>query len=438
MKLPILTAVANAGWEADLVAALERGTHSVAVVRRCVDIADLLAAAASGTARAVVLSADLRRLDREVLEQLAAARVAVVGLVEPGDDAAERTLSELGVRHILPTDATTAVVTDALHRAVAAGTEPSRGIADPRTALPDLPDSQPRLPALPGPGAVLAVWGPTGAPGRTTVAIGLADETARLGLPTLLIDADTYGGVIGQALGLLDEAPGLAAAARTDAAGRLDVRALASHARTIGPRLRVLTGIGRPDRWPEIRANTIASVLRCARSLAALTVVDCGFCLEQDEEISFDTAVPRRNGVTLDVLETADIVVAVGSADPVGVQRLIRGLAELGGVMPAVQPRVVVNRLRNVAVPGDPRREVSAALARFAGVERADFLPYDRLAADRALANGRTLAEACPGSELRVALAALAADLAGAPKPSKSLRRPFRFLSRSRTGAVGS
>ena len=73
-----------------------------------------------------------------------------------------------------------------------------------------------------GRGRVVAVWGPTGAPGRTTVAVGVADEAARLGVSTLLVDADVYGGVVAQVLGLLDESPGLAGAARQASAGGLD------------------------------------------------------------------------------------------------------------------------------------------------------------------------------------------------------------------------
>ena len=61
-------------------------------------------------------------------------------------------------------------------------------------------------------GRVVAVWGPAGAPGRTTVAIGVADEAARLGVSTLLADADPYGGTVAQTLGLLDESAGLALA----------------------------------------------------------------------------------------------------------------------------------------------------------------------------------------------------------------------------------
>ena len=91
MRLPVVTAVVDARWEAGLVSAFERSEHNIIVVRRCVDLADLLATAATGTARAALLSADLRRLDREALARLAAAHIAVVGLVPPGDEQADRT-----------------------------------------------------------------------------------------------------------------------------------------------------------------------------------------------------------------------------------------------------------------------------------------------------------------------------------------------------------
>jgi hypothetical protein len=40
------------------------------------------------------------------------------------------------------------------------------------------------------------VWGPTGGPGRTTVAVNLAFEAAAIGGEVLLVDADTYGGAV--------------------------------------------------------------------------------------------------------------------------------------------------------------------------------------------------------------------------------------------------
>src|SRR5207248_8127548 len=124
-------------------------------------------------------------------------------------------------------------------------------------------------------------------------------------------------------------------------------------------------------------------------------VVDCGFCLERDEELSYDTAAPRRNGATLAVLDAADTVLAVASADPVGLQRFVRGLSELGEAVPGCAPVTVVNRLRASAIDGgDAEGQISAALERYAGVRDVRFVPQDVAAFDRAVARGRTLPEA--------------------------------------------
>lgn len=429
MAVPVLTAVSDARWEAQLVAALAQGDLGVSVVRRCVDLADLLATAATGSASAALLSADLRRLDRDALGRLALAGVAVVGLVPPGDEEAERRLRQLGVQHVLPSDSTPEELSAAVLQAVSTTEPPSAGeraaLGEPRRALtePAAPDPVDAPHTGPGTGRLVAVWGPAGAPGRTTLAVGLASELAQLGRSTLLVDADVYGGVVAQVLGLLDEAPGLAAACRLANNGALDLPSLAGLARSVGPELRVLSGIARADRWPELRPAAVEVVLELARSLADTTVVDCGFCLEQDEELVYDTAAPRRNGATLAVLETADVVYAVGSADPVGLQRLVRGLAELRDAVPGVQPQVVVNRLRATAIPGDAEREVRAALSRYAGVEQVVVVPADVTGLDRALAAGRTLAEAAPSSPARAAITALAAQLAGVTTPPPQRRR---------------
>ncbi|HEX7105466.1 MAG TPA: hypothetical protein VF218_05835, partial [Acidothermaceae bacterium] len=274
MSVPVLTAVTDPVREAELVSSFERADYGVSVVRRCVDLADLLSSAAGGTARAVILSADLRRLDRDALARLASAGVAVVGLV--GDDDAHRRLRQLGVRHVVAADAGPQAISAAVAAAVAeelvADTDPLRlGYADPRAALPpphlvDQGDVAPEQSTWGG--RLVAVWGPTGAPGRTTIAVTIATEAARLGVDTLLTDADVYGGVVAQALGLLDESPGLAAAVRQANAGSLDVVALAKLARVVSPQLRVLTGVARADRWPELRPAALTSVYTLSRRLA--------------------------------------------------------------------------------------------------------------------------------------------------------------------------
>lgn len=418
--IEVLTALPGIAWEGDVVARLERGTGGVRVVRRCVDLPDLLAVAAAGVGDAVLLSADLRRLDRDALVRLAAARVAVVGLHAPEDAASAERLRMLGVARLLAADSAGANIAEAVVGAVSELAEhPDRGAlsySEPLRSLGVVPHTrdvdEPVVP-LDRPGSLVAVWGPTGAPGRTTVAVTLASEAAALGVTSLLVDADCYGGVIAPCLGLLDEFPGLAAAARHAQTGTLDRAALAALTPQVEPGLRVLTGIPRADRWPELRPVALELVYAQARELARLVVVDCGFCLEQDEEISFDVAAPRRNGSTLVTLEQADTVVAVCSGDALGIPRFVRALAELHELVPGADVRVVVNRVRRGAVGAHPERQVLDALERYAGVTTALVLPEDRTSLDAALLQGLTLREGAPRSVLRAPLAALAADLAG-------------------------
>ncbi|MEQ7010122.1 chromosome partitioning protein [Actinopolymorpha sp. B17G11] len=432
MSLPVLTAVTGARWESDLVSALERSSLGLDVVRRCVDLPDLLATAQSGQARAVLLSADLRRLDREAVARLIAGGVAVVGVVSPGDTEGEERLHRIGIAKVVPADAPADVLAGAVAESVeiahahGRAPEPDFAVSNPWGAMPSLPPMQ-DIGVTPetgtGTGQLLAVWGPAGAPGRTTVALTLATELSTFGVPTLLADADVYGGVVAQALGLLDEAPGLAAACRSANSGSLDLAGLARHAREVLPRLRVLTGIQRADRWPELRASALEQVWDLARQLAAATVVDCGFCLEQDEEISFDTAAPRRNGATLTTIERATTVIAVGAADPIGLQRLIRGLEELREAVPGVAVRVVVNSVRKGPVGGDAEGQIRDALRRYAGVDAVVCVPYDRFSFDTAIAQGRSLAEVAPKSPARLPLRNFAADLMGITLPRQRRRK---------------
>jgi MinD-like ATPase involved in chromosome partitioning or flagellar assembly len=204
-----------------------------------------------------------------------------------------------------------------------------------------------------------------------------------------------------------------------------------------GGGLRVLPGISRPARWPELRTAALETVLDLGRSLAALTVIDCGFSLERDEDLMYDTAAPRRNGATLAALAAADIVVAVGSGDPVGVQRLVRGLSELAEVVPATRPHVVINKARRAAVGGNPAREVGAALSRYAGVMPAAYIPYDLAAYDAAIAAGRTLRDVSPGSAVRQALAELAEALIGALADKRAAEPGAGLAGTGRSAATG-
>ncbi len=274
---------------------------------------------------------------------------------------------------------------------------------------------------------VIAVWGPAGAPGRTTIAIGLAAELAGRGLPVCLVDADTYGGAIAPALGLLDESPGFAAACRLAGSGSLTAdeldrvaqRApLGSTLRGTHGELRVLTGIGRPHRWPELSADRVTSVLEECRAWRPIVVVDTGFNLETDEELSSDLLAPRRNAATIAALRAADDVVAVGTADPLGLARLLRTYPDLLDVVLTTSVRVVVNRVRSSVLGLDPAGQVRQTLDRFGGVSDAVLIDDDPHAADAALLTARSVVDAAPRSALRAGIAELADVLEVTERPA--------------------
>src|SRR5665811_1071077 len=107
------------------------------------------------------------------------------------------------------------------------------------------------------------------------------------------------------------------------------------------------------------------------------------FSLEDDEELSYDTLAPRRNAATLTSLAVADQVMAVGAGDPIGLQRLVRGLQELGTVA-SPSPTVVINRVRASAVGPRPERRILEVLTRFAGIDEPRFIPDDPATLDDA------------------------------------------------------
>lgn len=258
---------------------------------------------------------------------------------------------------------------------------------------------------------VIAVWGPAGAPGRSTVAVGLATELARGRRHVALVDADTHAPSMALSLGLPDEGPGFAAACRQAEIGGLDARELARISVPLeGGSIDVLTGINRPSRWPELSAPRVSAALAACRDWADHTVVDVGASLETDEEIVSDIDGPRRNAATLAALRSADVVVAVAAADPVGISRFLRGHAELRTSVGATRIVTVVNRLRPGPLGLDPRGQVRGALDRFGGVGEVWFLPHDAKATDAAALAARPVAAVAPRSALTQAVRRLVGE----------------------------
>lgn len=391
------------GRAGDLADRLERLRATVTIVRHCEELSEVLALAESGLADAALLLGPPMDIDAGFADELSFHGVpAVVITDEPAD--AER-LSTLGIG-VETTSAGEQSVSDLLELLVSgAHRPPPRGARRARTR--EIKDREPQC----DPGRILAVWGPCGSTGKSLIAVNLAAEAAMDGQRVLLVDADTYGASVAVHLGLLDESAGLAQLCRLSDQGMLDQAGFERSCVVVavgGTTIRVATGLSRPHRWPELRAGALTRVLDFVRRRVDLVVVDVASFLERDEDLTYDTSAPQRNGATLAVLESAAEVIAVGGADSVGVPRMIKGLEELREVLPQKVPRVVFNRVRRSAVGPSPERALRESWERFGPGSRIEsLLPSDPAAADRALLQGSVLAEAAPESLLRVGIAAL-------------------------------
>lgn len=381
-----------------------------AEVRTIVGAGDPAAAVADAMAgpEAAELLAELARADLLILETGRRTLTAeLVGACDrfgvriaplcAGDT--ERRLAVMFGLHPLPADATAAALL------LSAG--PTQSAAGPVRA--------PR-------GRILVVWGAAGAPGRTTLAIELACELARDGRRVGLVDADAHAPSLALLTGLADEGPGFAAACRQAERGALTVAELARISAPLGD-VDVLTGLNRPGRWPELSHSRVQAALEVCREWVDELVVDVAAPLERDEEIVSDLDGPRRNAATLAALASADLVIAVVAADPVGVSRFVREHPQLRAVAGATPVRVVVNKTRGGPLGIDARGQVRRTLERFAGVDDVWFVPWDGRAVDAALLSAQPVAHVSPRSALTGALRRFVGEAVVPPTRQAAPRR---------------
>lgn len=141
-----------------------------------------------------------------------------------------------------------------------------------------------------------------------------------------------------------------------------------------------------------------------------------------------DLHAPRRNAATIEVLRSAERIIAVGSADPVGLSRFLRAHAELAEMVEPDRITTVINKVRPGAIGLNPASQVRQTLARFGGIDDPVLVPWDLAAFDAALLGGRTLLEVAPRSAARAAIRELAAQLGPAPAPpQRTLRKRLAF-----------
>lgn len=418
----VLVVAAGAAWESPALRELG-DDPGIVVLKRCVDVDDLLATAAAGQADVAVVALDAPGLDGPAVDHLLRHDVRPVAVVPRGPDGAARLRAgRLGIRVVVDEGDVAGLPEAVLGAARGDGGGDGDGDGDGGTAAPAATPDQDDAPVVAAPagrpGRVLAVWGPPGAPGRSTVAAGMAAELARRGRRVLLVDADTHAASQAQQLGVLDEVSGLLTAARLAGTGHLEDE-VATVQRSLDPRLAVVTGLPRPDRWREVRAGVVETLLRAARRHGDV-VVDTAAPLEADHGADL-SGRGGRNQATTEALGAADEVLVVGAADPVGLARLARALVELRETVGPVGVRVLLNRMRPGL--GWSESEVAAMVSGFGRSTSLHFLPHDLAAVDRALVTGRTLVEGGDSALLR-ALGAVVDAVEPGSVHRQAARRP--------------
>ncbi|MET1053342.1 MAG: regulator [Mycetocola sp.] len=363
----------------------------------------------------LLVSADPDRLTPALLALCDGRGIRVLALA--ADAAGRRNAAALGLHEVLDADATIAAIDAAIRGGVTADLRP-----------------------VTTNGTVLAVWGPAGAPGRTTMSICLATELAAAGHVVALVDADTHSASIAPSLGMLDEAPGFAAACRLagqDGLTTAELDRIRQPYPVTGGTLNVLTGIPRAARWPELSSERVTRTIEACRHWADYVVVDTGFSLENDEEISSDLFAPRRNAATLAALRSADRVIAVAAADPIGLARYLRSYPDLVDLTEERPVTAVVNKVRASVVGLNPNGQVRATLQRFGGIGDPVLIPADDRGTDAALLAGRALRDISPRSPALAAIARLVGDSIlpqPASAPGRRARRRGRMLAAAHAG----
>jgi MinD-like ATPase involved in chromosome partitioning or flagellar assembly len=311
--------------------------------------------------------------------------VSVAGL--PVKDAVFGTLDTSGVAHVLwgPSD-------------VALWVETLPEISAPPTGQ--------------NPGGVITVWGPAGAPGRTTVAINTAAAIAAAHHPVVLIDADLTAPSIAPLLGLEATFSGLVTACRVASMPAADSAAVVARAevyRTPQFSFPVLTGLMGNAHYAGVDVLAWERVLDVLVEGGYWVVVDVASGLS--EEPGDQVGGLSVNGVARSAVGRSHQLIGVLRPDPVSVVRWVREHKQVVELAPDVPLHVVINGVS----PHHTKalENTKEALWEFAGVTETSVLPLDQQTVLDIVEHHSTLAQSAPTTALAKALAQVAHSVVG-------------------------
>ncbi len=227
-------------------------------------------------------------------------------------------------------------------------------------------------------GQVIAIWGPAGSPGRSTIALCLAATLARRGERVMLVDGDTYAPSLAPLLGLHAPQSGVVSLSRqarldTDLAPNLETCAVQWE---LGSQsLSVLTGLSSPAKYVDCGSLPWARGLTTLKAAGHTLVVDLASPLLHlpGETIGG----PMRNALAIATLEAADRVVVVANPTPLSILRLSRDWPRLTELVQTASLDVCLNN-----TPANAQTAVDDsvhALWQLTGRGEATIFPSDRL-----------------------------------------------------------
>ncbi|MCC7368818.1 MAG: hypothetical protein IT306_10370 [Chloroflexi bacterium] len=337
------------------------------VAARCLGAEELLAAARDPAIDAVLVSLDLHRLTSELLAELANDRPSLVVLAPVG---APPDLPGL----VVPAEAEPAEVLQALRLAVGGpvvSVAAARGPAS-REEPPPAPGSEVDDTRVSG---LVAVAGPPGAPGRTTVALGVAAGLGTIA-PTVLVEADATAPSVAAYLDL-DPSRNAFMLAHADPVTPQDweetlAQELQPLDRARSPHAVVLCGVPKPEMRGALRPAFVAQLLDELGRRYRYVVVDLG-----------PDPLGTERSLGVPTLDRAEAILVVTGAELVGLHRA-------RGLLATLRARPGPDRLALVVNRHDPkrhhaRREIEWALE----TPAAAMIPYDWGGVQRAAAAQR-------------------------------------------------
>jgi hypothetical protein len=234
------------------------------------------------------------------------------------------------------------------------------------------------VPASVSAGPIIAIWGPAGSPGRSTIALCLAVTLARRGERVMLVDGDTYAPSLAPLLGLHTPHSGvvsLSRQARVDSVLAPNLETCAVQYDLGHQSLSVVTGLSSPAQYVDCGSLSWARGLTSLSVAGHTLVVDLASPLLQ---LPGETlGGPMRNALTIATLEAAGRVVVVANPTPLSILRLSRDWPRLSELVQTAPLDVCLN---NAPASAQTAIDDSVhALWQLTGRGEATIFPSDRL-----------------------------------------------------------